>query len=101
MQFSAIVLDRPTERKGKQRGQKYTVRRPEELKLWGLTLGMTLDFLACMHVPFIRDDKSPGSPSTYAFTPRSPDNGDGDGVMGLALAPSMTCVLMESYSYVF
>jgi hypothetical protein len=90
MQFSAIVLDRPAERESKRRESGRAVRRPAELKLWGLTLGMTLDFLACMQTPLVRDDKAPGSPSMYAFNPHSPESGDE--VMGLALAPSMTCV---------
>lgn len=89
MQFSAIVLDRPLERE-KRRASSRTTSRPGELKLWGLTLGMTLDFVACMQAPFVRDDKAPGSPSMYAFTPHCPESGDG--AMSLALAPSMTYV---------
>jgi hypothetical protein len=42
MQFSAVVLDRlPENGKGRGGGRK--------LKLWGLTLGMTLDLLAYMN----------------------------------------------------
>ncbi|KAF8499465.1 hypothetical protein JB92DRAFT_2981477 [Gautieria morchelliformis] len=78
MQFSALILDRPMKQEPKRQEQDSTIRRPRELKLWGLTLGMTLDLLVCMHAPLVRDNS--------------------DGVMGLASAPSMTSVFPR-FSY--
>lgn len=91
MKFSAIVLSHPAKQENKCRERLGSTGPPGELKLWGLTLGMTLDLLTCMHAPLVRSEKAPGSPSDYAFASHSPD---GDGVMGLPLAPSMTCVYM-------
>lgn len=90
MQFSAIVLDRSA---GKyKRREKSSTGRSKELKLWGLTLGMTLDLLACMHEPFVQGEKAPGSPSDYASPPHCLDNNIE--ATGLTLAPSMTCVFV-------
>lgn len=78
MQFNAIRLDIPppttapaafgADEKNRGKGKR------EELKLWGLTLGMTLDLIAYM------------TPATYnADYPRDELSG-----LGMSIAPSMT-----------
>lgn len=86
MRFAAIVLNEPrattTSAKGKERA---TEPAPSQdiLKLWGLTLGMTLDLLALLHPP--RRPKLPLEP-------------DADGLIGLDMAPSMASVFPR-FSY--
>ncbi|KAF8592048.1 hypothetical protein K439DRAFT_1626547 [Ramaria rubella] len=91
MQFSAIVLDRPGGVEKKFLEHKRVLHRTGELKLWGLTLGMTLDLLAYMHASPGQGEKVLGS-LDYAFVPEN------DGVIGLDLAPSMTSVFPR-FSY--
>lgn len=75
MRFAAIVLnDAP--RKGR-------ASRQDVLKLWGLTLGMTLDLLALL--------RPPGRPTL-------PLEADADGLLGLEMAPSMASVFPR-FSY--
>ena len=59
------------DRKGKGKGK---AGREDVLKLWGLTLGMTLDLLALLHPP---------------QRPKLPLEPDADGLIGLEMAPSM------------
>jgi hypothetical protein len=47
MQFSAVVLNPPLPTEKGRTNSKLITNR--SLKLWGLTLGMTLDLLAYMH----------------------------------------------------
>ncbi|EJD47635.1 hypothetical protein AURDEDRAFT_113314 [Auricularia subglabra TFB-10046 SS5] len=76
MKFAAIVLnDNP---KGKGRA-----RREDVLKLWGLTLGMTLDLLALLQPP---------------HRPKLPLEPDADGLIGIEMAPSMASVFPR-FSY--
>ena len=73
MHFGAIVLNPPTKAQ-KKMGLEH--QGPQELRLWGLTLGMTLDLVAFMRptAPLISQFPSP------------------EGVSGIEMAPSMTCV---------
>lgn len=86
MQFSAIVLNTSWEKRAEQ-NEKAQIGRHHFLKLWGLTLGMTLDLLACMPDSFSRSEKAPGSPTDYAFTPHPVDT---DHAINIAMAPSLT-----------
>lgn len=81
MQFNAILLDPATESDPShdEKSEKRTLEfdsghRHQQLKLWGLSLGMTLDLLAFM-------DASPFA----ADYPRDEVTG-----MGISIAPSMT-----------
>lgn len=56
----------------------------EKLKLWGLSLGMTLDLIAYMHPP--------STPFGMDY-PRDEVTG-----LGTSIAPSMTCVLLHTVS---
>ena len=88
MKFNAILLESPslqdTPTKSEKTGPDSEKAisgsggngRPEVLKLWGLSLGMTLDLIAYMHPP-----SSPFS----ADYPRDEVTG-----LGTAIAPSMT-----------
>lgn len=84
MQFNAILLDpdhseprsvHPDEKPPFDSQETFDRGRQETLKLWGLSLGMTLDFIAYMH------------PST-SFTEDYPRD-DVTG-LGTSIAPSMT-----------
>jgi hypothetical protein len=85
MQFNAIMLDPATESESSHggRGEKQGLifetssgRGRGQLKLWGLSLGMTLDLLAFM--------EPPSSPFSIDY-PRDEVSG-----MGISIAPSMT-----------
>ncbi|KAH7100206.1 hypothetical protein BKA62DRAFT_707122 [Auriculariales sp. MPI-PUGE-AT-0066] len=81
MKFAAIVLNDPPSVKGKERAT--APQQQDVLKLWGLTLGMTLDLLALLHPP--RRPKLPLEP-------------DADGLFGLEMAPSMAS-MFPRFSY--
>ena len=83
MQFNAILLESPSSQAASEKSgpdSEKAVERPNEprevLKLWGLSLGMTLDFIAYMHPP--------SSPFSVDY-PRDEVTG-----LGTAIAPSMT-----------
>ncbi|KIJ45608.1 hypothetical protein M422DRAFT_778821 [Sphaerobolus stellatus SS14] len=95
MQFSAIVLDPSLTGRQSRKDDRTVSRRKPKLKLWGLTLGMTLDLLAFMHTPFRRGEKGIGSPTDYAFSPNSTER---ENTVDEALAPSMTSVFPR-FSY--
>lgn len=86
MQFSAIVLNTSWEKEGAP-NQKLKPDHHQPLKLWGLTLGMTLDLLACMPDSFSPNEKAPGSPTDYAFTPHPVD---AEHALNIAMTPSLT-----------
>ncbi|KAF8527960.1 hypothetical protein BU17DRAFT_81193 [Hysterangium stoloniferum] len=94
MQFSAIVLNYPT-KITKKKPHASATRPDRQLKLWGLTLGMTMDLLACMHPQLNTDENAPGSPTNYAFKPHPTED---DRSTSFAVAPAMTSVFPR-FSY--
>ncbi|GJJ09511.1 hypothetical protein Clacol_003734 [Clathrus columnatus] len=95
MQFSAIILNASWKRSDQNKNEKSQVDHNQVLKLWGLTLGMTLDLLACMPDSFSPSEKAPGSPTDYAFTPHPIDT---EHAINLAMTPSLTSVFPR-FSY--
>ncbi|EPQ61038.1 hypothetical protein GLOTRDRAFT_109273 [Gloeophyllum trabeum ATCC 11539] len=93
MQFPAIVLDIPSaysyaDEKGTQALEG---GRKEELKLWGLSLGMTLDLLAFMVPPSRPSDQRPPSPTSHWLPFHSDEVASVELVS--KLAPSLTSVV--------
>jgi len=94
MQFSAIVLDPTLSRQQSHKdGLRESKGKTRQLKLWGLTLGMTLDLLGCMHTSSPRVEKGPRSPTDFAFK-------DKELILESDLAPSMTFVNFRVIKYV-
>jgi hypothetical protein len=91
MQFSAIVLDGRVEPREKTTFANGPLPSKDSLKLWGLTLGMTLDLLSCMRAPLPTGEEGPGSPTDYAFTLNASEMHT---AIDTALAPSMTYVIV-------
>ncbi|KZT23826.1 hypothetical protein NEOLEDRAFT_1095580 [Neolentinus lepideus HHB14362 ss-1] len=95
MQFPAIVLDAPSSYSyaGDEKAlQALEGGRKEELKLWGLSLGMTLDLLAFMVPPSSRpSDHQQPSPTSHWLPFHSDEVASVELVS--KLAPSLTSVV--------
>lgn len=85
MQFSAIVLDpahsshvpvADSKRKSThdvlEKGMQPRPKRPEKLKLWGLSLGMTLDLMSYMILPTPSVDRKTRNSDSAQSSPLSP-----------------------------
>ena len=75
MQFNGILLDAASRSFSEEQKEQPEIHTRKDLKLWGLSLGMTLDLLSYMN----------STPSLLTYCPHDEVTG-----LGTHIAPSLT-----------
>jgi hypothetical protein len=101
MQFPAIILENPPslDRTHIEKANAHISAPPQRLKLWGLSLGMTLDLMSYMVLPTDYSDSKTSFASSASLSPalQLPYHVDGEMRVDV-VAPSLASVFPR-FSY--